>query len=240
MAVLQPESAPPRHVAIVMDGNGRWAVARGEPRLAGHREGARVVREITEHCRELGVRTLTLYAFSAQNWARPPAEVEGLMLLLEEYLKDEIPTMRRNGIRLGVIGEVGRLPDSTHRALEEAIQQTAAGSDMDLVLALSYGSREEIVRAAARLASSELPPETWTPEHLEAHLDTAPFGSPDLVIRCGGELRLSNFLLWQASYSELYFSDTPWPAFGREELARIFDVYRARQRRFGRTPEQAR
>ncbi len=228
----------PARVAIIMDGNGRWASGRDEPRIVGHREGARVVRDITEFCREAGVKVLTLYAFSEQNWARPADEVAGLMSLLEDYLDEELPTMRRNGIRLETIGDTARLPAPVRAALHYTMQETAHCRDMVLVLALSYGGREEIVRAAARLARSGRPPETWTEADLEAHLDTAEHGQPDLLVRTGGESRLSNFLLWQASYAELVFTDTPWPDFGRRELAEVFADYATRQRRFGKTPEQ--
>jgi len=228
----------PRSVAIIMDGNGRWAVRRGLNRLAGHREGANVVRDITEYCREAGVEVLTLYAFSAQNWARPLSEVEGLMVLLRDYLREELPTMLENGIRLDTIGDTAQLPEPVREVLLETMEATAQCTDMTLVLALSYGGREEIVRAAASLAESGLPSSEWTVHDLEERLDTARHGHPDILVRTGGESRLSNFLLWQLSYSELFFTETAWPDFSRERLADIFDRFHRRERRFGRTSEQ--
>lgn len=228
----------PDHIAIIMDGNGRWARRRGLPRVEGHRQGAQTVRDITEYCREMGVRVLTLYAFSEQNWDRPPDEVAALMALLEEYLEGETPTMRRNGIRLGVIGDVERLPAPTRHAIEAAMEATRAGEHMSLVLAVSYGGREEIVRAAARLAGTGTPPAQWTEQDLAGHLDTRAYSDPDILVRTGGERRLSNFLLWQLSYAELFFSATMWPEFGRAELADVIARFRQRQRRFGRTAEQ--
>jgi undecaprenyl diphosphate synthase len=229
---------PPPILAIIMDGNGRWAQARGLPREEGHREGAKVVRNITEYCREAGVKTLYLYAFSEQNWCRPPEEIAALMGLLEEFLIEEIPTMLENGIRLGVIGDPARLPEETRAALARALEATRSCTEMNLVLSLSYGGREELVRAAVRLAKTGLAPEQWRESSLANQLDTAPYGDPDLLIRTGGEMRLSNFLLWQCSYCELHFSQTPWPAFEREELRDIFALYVQRQRRFGQTPGQ--
>ena len=185
----------PERVAIIMDGNGRWAVQRGLPRAAGHREGAKTVREITEYCRERGVKVLTLYAFSQQNWARPFQEVKALMGLLKSYLQDEVPNMVKNGIRLGSIGSLEHLPVEVRDELAQTMEATRSCNEMDLVLGLSYGGREEIVRAAARLAESGLSPDEWTPEQFAAHLDTAPYGDPDVLIRTGGEQRISNFLL---------------------------------------------
>ncbi len=229
---------PPSTVAIIMDGNGRWAQACGLPRVEGHRHGAKVVRDITEYCREVGVCNLYLYAFSQQNWDRPAQEVQALMKLLEEYLWQEIPTMRENGIRLGVLGDQSLLPSNTLRALNQAMEATEHCRDMNLVLAISYGARDELIRAAKKLAAQGTNPEHWTPSLLSSCLDTAPYGDPDLILRTGGELRLSNFLLWQASYAELFFTDTHWPAFRRPELAAIFNEYQSRQRRYGQTPAQ--
>ncbi|MBR57898.1 MAG: di-trans,poly-cis-decaprenylcistransferase [Myxococcales bacterium] len=229
---------PPANVAIIMDGNGRWAQACGLPRVEGHRHGAKVVRDITEYCREVGVRNLYLYAFSQQNWDRPADEVQALMTLLEEYLWQEIPTMRENGIKLGVMGDKTLLPSNTLRALNQAMEATKHCREMNLVLAISYGARDELIRAAKKLAAEGTNPEHWTPAMLSGYLDTAPYGDPDLILRTGGELRLSNFLLWQASYAELFFTDTPWPSFRRTELESIFNDYQTRQRRYGQTPAQ--
>ena len=228
----------PERVAIIMDGNGRWAVQRGLPRAMGHQQGAQTVREITEYCRENGVKVLTLYAFSQQNWSRPFQEIEALMGLLRSYLKEEVPNMVKNGIRLGTIGELELLPAEVRDELARTMAATRSCDDMDLVLGLSYGGREEIVRAAARLAESGLAPEEWSTENFATHLDTAPYGDPDLLIRTGGEQRISNFLLWQSSYTELFFSPKYWPEFGAEDLEEIFKQYGKRQRRFGSTPEQ--
>ena len=229
---------PPERVAIIMDGNGRWASSRGLPRVEGHRRGADIVRDITEFCRESGIQTLYLYTFSEQNWDRPLAEVTALMELLEEYLYKEIPTMVENGIRLNTIGDVERLPAKVRAAVTEAREATAHCRDMDLVLALSYGGREELVRSVARYVADGGDPSEIASEDITNNLDTAPFGDPDVLLRTGGEKRLSNFLLWQSSYTELFFTDTLWPAFTRKELSAVFQSFHARQRRFGRTPDQ--
>jgi len=228
----------PERVAIIMDGNGRWAVQRSLPRAMGHQQGAQTVRAITEYCREKGVKVLTLYAFSQQNWSRPFQEVEALMGLLRSYLKEEVPNMVKNGIRLGSIGDLELLPEQVRDELARTMAATHSCDEMDLVLGLSYGGREEIVRAATRLAESGIAPHEWSTENFAAHLDTAPYGDPDLLIRTGGEQRISNFLLWQSSYTELFFSPKYWPDFGAEELEEIFEQYSNRQRRFGSTPEQ--
>ena len=235
---LSQVSSPPECVAIIMDGNGRWASRRGQPRVEGHRRGADIVRDITEYCREEGVRTLYLYAFSEQNWDRPAAEVSALMDLLEEYLYKEIPTMVENGIKLSTVGDIERLPSKVRVAGSEAKVTTAHCREMDLILALSYGGREEIVRAFERYSSKGKDPAKMTIDDLGKNLDTAPYGDPDILLRTGGEKRLSNFLLWQSSYTELFFTDTLWPDFTREELGAVFQNFHARQRRFGRTPDQ--
>lgn len=236
--MLSEVSSPPECVAIIMDGNGRWASRRGQARVEGHRRGADIVRDITEYCREEGVLTLYLYAFSEQNWDRPPAEVNALMELLEEYLFKEIPTMVENGIRLSTIGDVDRLPPKVRFAVSEARKATAHCREMELILALSYSGQEELVRAVERFCSGGGDPRDIRAEDISENLDTAAFGDPDLLLRTGGEKRLSNFLLWQCSYTELFFTDTLWPDFTREELSTVFQGFHARQRRFGQTPDQ--
>ena len=233
----------PAHVAIIMDGNGRWASARGLPRPEGHRAGARTVRDITRCCREIGIPYLTLYAFSTENWGRPSAEVEALQSLLAEYLTAEREEILSNGIRLVSIGQTDRLFPPARRRLEELQQESAQNQGMTLSLALSYGGRQEILSAvreiAARVQAGELAPETE--EGLAAFLQTGRHRVPDvdLMIRTGGNHRISNFLLWQIAYAEIAFTDTLWPDFDREELGRFLDDYAGVQRRYGLTPEQA-
>ncbi|OGQ22353.1 MAG: di-trans,poly-cis-decaprenylcistransferase [Deltaproteobacteria bacterium RBG_16_71_12] len=232
----------PRHVAIIMDGNGRWAEERGLPRLEGHRAGAKAVRDITTYCRELGVRYLTLYAFSSENWGRPETEVAGLMQLLQDYLKDERTTLLKNQIELCTIGAVDKLP-LVVRALLGAVKEATRGlSGMRLTLALSYGARDEIVRAvravAADVKRGALAIDDIGPEHIEAHLDSAGTPDPDLLLRTSGEMRVSNFMLWQIAYSELYVTPVAWPDFSRARLDEAFASYRGRQRRFGLTGAQ--
>lgn len=232
----------PQHIAIIMDGNGRWAVRRNRPRLFGHKAGADSVRVIVESSLELGVRALTLYAFSSENWNRPEQEVSGLMSILKTYLAAELSQMQKNGIQLRCTGDISQLPESPRKALLKAIEATAGNTRFTLNLALSYGGRDEITRAARLLASrcvaGDLTPEEITPEHIEASLYTAGLPDPDLLIRTGGEARLSNFLLWQASYSEIYFTDIMWPDFRREQYIQAIIDYQQRERRFGKTSDQ--
>jgi undecaprenyl diphosphate synthase len=232
----------PVHVAIVMDGNGRWAEERRKPRLFGHKAGVKSVRTVVETAREIGVRHLTLYAFSTENWSRPSLEVKGLMSLLDNYLKSEQQTMLKNDIRLWCIGQKDRLPPEVRKTMDRVIDATADCSSMILNLALSYGSRNEIIRAvktiAGKCADGLLSVEDLDDKLLSDHLDTAGQPDPDLLIRTGGEKRLSNFLLWQASYAELYFTDLRWPDFGRQEFLEAIMDYGARQRRFGKTGAQ--
>ncbi len=228
----------PRHVAIIMDGNGRWAERRGMPRIAGHKKGADTVRKITEHSRALGIEVLTLYAFSDENWGRPPAEIAFLMEMLVQYLKSELPTMKKNGIRLRTIGRIEKLPRSAQEWLDRAAAETTEGSKMVLALALSYGGRGEILEAVRRLSASGVSPAGITEEAFASFLDTQGLPDPDLIIRTSGEKRISNFLLWQAAYAELYFTETLWPDFDeREYLLALLD-YQGRQRRFGLTGGQ--
>ncbi|MGE5478606.1 MAG: isoprenyl transferase [Bacteroidales bacterium] len=229
--------APPAHVAIIMDGNGRWAKARGLPHTAGHKRGAEAVRRTVECAREMGVSYLTLYAFSSENWKRPQGEVTDLMGLLRLYLRNEVKTMHKNGIRLKVIGDRSRLGKDIVALIEESEAKTAANQAMTLVLALSYGGRQEIVGAARQLAADvaegRLQPDEIDEEALSARLFTAGMPDPDLIIRTSGEQRISNFLLWQCAYAELVFLDVLWPDFGRDDLIAAIRDFHGRERRFG-------
>ena len=229
----------PRHVAVIMDGNGRWAEARGLPRVAGHREGSESVRAVSREARRAGVEALTLYAFSAQNWARPPEEVEALMRLLADYLESERRELSENQIRLHAIGELELLPDYVRERLDAAMAESRDQRGMVLTLALSYGGREELVHAARR-AARQRGPDGLDAATLEAALWTDGLPELDLLIRTGGERRISNFLLWQAAYAELYFSEVQWPDFRELEFLRAIDDYQGRERRFGLTGAQVR
>lgn len=232
----------PVHVAIVMDGNGRWAEERNQPRLFGHKAGVRSVQTVVETARQIGIRHLTLYAFSTENWRRPSLEVKGLMSLLRSYLQSEQEKMLKNNIRLQCLGQKEKLPPEVRDKLGEVMDITARCSAMTLNLALSYGSRSEIVRAVREIAekcrNGELEPDRLDEKLLAGHLYTAGQPDPDLFIRTGGERRLSNFLLWQVSYAELYFTEIMWPDFDREEFMKAIADYRGRQRRFGKTGSQ--
>lgn len=232
----------PRHVAIIMDGNGRWAHKRMQPRLFGHKAGADSVRDIVKTCREIGIEYLTLYAFSSENWRRPAQEVTGLMSILKRYLEGELPRMQKNDIRLRAIGDQSRLPEHVRDALQHAINVTSANSKLTLNLALSYGSRDEIIRAVRAMSErcrlGELDPETITEETVDRFLDTAGIPDPDLMIRTGGEARLSNFLLWQLSYAEIYFTEVMWPDFRKDVFLQALADFQSRERRFGRTGDQ--
>jgi undecaprenyl diphosphate synthase len=234
----------PRHVAIIMDGNGRWAQRRGLPRVEGHRRGAKSVKEVVRAAREVGLRALTLYAFSSQNWDRPPDEVATLMQLLRDYVIEERAEIMENGIRLIAIGEVDRLPDFVRVPLEDLMRDSAGNRAMTLCLALSYGGRESIVAAARALceaaARGTLQPKELTEARFSAALQTGGLPQLDLLIRTSGEERLSNFLLWEAAYAELYFTDTFWPDFGRDHLLLALKSFDGRERRFGLTREQIR
>jgi undecaprenyl diphosphate synthase len=232
----------PRHIGIIMDGNGRWAQLRDKPRLEGHRAGAESVRDITRASRELGVEALTLYAFSSQNWARPVAEVTGLMELLRDYLREERSEILDNGIRLEALGDVERLPPIVREPLEELRAVSRSNSKMVLTLALSYGGRESITRAAraaARdIAAGTLRAEDLDCDRLGGYLPTAGLPPLDLLIRTSGEQRVSNFMLWELAYAELIFVDVLWPEFRREHLYQCLEMYAARERRFGLTSAQ--
>jgi len=232
----------PLHVAIIMDGNGRWAKKRRQPRLFGHKAGAESVRDIVETCREIGIEYLTLYAFSSENWRRPPQEVTGLMSILKNYLDSELQQMQINQIRLMSIGDRQRLPDTVRATLEQAIEATSGNSKLTLNLALSYGGRDELVRAVKKICTlcteGELLPDQVTDSIIAENLDTGLMPDPDLLIRTGGESRLSNFLLWQVSYAEIYFTETMWPDFRKEVFIQALSEYQSRERRFGRTGDQ--
>ncbi len=228
----------PRHVAIILDGNGRWAKARGLGRSEGHRAGAMAVREIVTYCREIGLRHLTLYTFSSENWSRPKTEVSALFSLLLEFLKAEVPRMLQQGISLKVFGDVEGLPLAVRTALKLAVKTTARGGEMDLNLALNYGSRAEIVRAVRQIVADGVPADQITEETVASHLYTAGQPDPDLVIRTSGEQRLSNYLLYQIAYAELYFTPVAWPDFTPAEMAKALEAYQSRSRRFGKTQEQ--
>ena len=232
----------PRHVAIIMDGNGRWAQRKRQPRLFGHRAGAESVREIVQTCREIGIEYLTLYAFSSENWSRPDQEVTGLMSILKKYLESELPRMQKNNIRLMSIGDRQRLPDVVREELERGIRETAGNNKLTLNLALSYGSRDEIIRAVRKISTlcmqGDMRPEHISDRSITENLDTSHLPDPDLMIRTGGEARLSNFLLWQLSYAEIYFTEIMWPDFRKEAFLQALTEYQSRERRFGRTGEQ--
>jgi undecaprenyl diphosphate synthase len=229
--------AVPRHVAIIMDGNGRWAKARGLPRTVGHREGAEALRRVVRASAEYGVGYLTVFGFSSENWKRPAAEVTDLMGLLRLYLRREIAEIDRNGVRLRVIGDRGRLSADIIRLIEEAEGRTAANTRLNLTVALSYGGRAEIVRAAQQLAEAArdgtLDPESIDEEAFQRRLFTADIPDPDLVIRTSGEKRISNFLLWQSAYAEYIFMDKLWPDFAGEDLKSAIVEFGGRKRRYG-------
>ena len=228
---------PPRHIAIIMDGNGRWARERGLPRLKGHERGAESVRAITEECVALGVEFLTLYAFSTENWKRPGEEVAGLWILLEHFLEMELPTMMKNGVRLRAIGRIHELPESTQAKLAQTIAATEKNAATTLILALNYSARTELTDAARSLArdvaAGSLDPESIADETISARLYTAEYPDPDLLIRTSGEMRLSNFLLWQLSYAEFFITQKLWPDFGKAELREAIAEFQNRERRFG-------
>ncbi len=230
----------PRHIAIIMDGNGRWAAERGKERSYGHQAGVETVRRITAECTKLGVEYLTLYTFSTENWNRPSQEVAALMGLVLSSLEDEI--FMKNNVRFRVIGDMARLPKEVQAKLEETMEHTANNSAMTMVVALSYSSRWEITDTMRRLAEEVknglLTPEDITEESISQRLGTAFMPDPDLLIRTGGELRISNYLLWQIAYTELYFCDTYWPDFYEEDLHKAIASYQRRQRRFGKTEAQ--
>ncbi|HSQ61653.1 MAG TPA: polyprenyl diphosphate synthase [Polyangiaceae bacterium] len=228
----------PKHVGIIMDGNGRWAQLRGLPRARGHREGSQAVRRVVRAARRLGLNALTLYAFSEQNWARPEDEVDALMELLREFLLSERDEILGNGIRLNAIGNIGRLPALVRAVLEPLSHESSDNHEMTLTLALSYGGREEIAAAARELArrveKGELSSEQVTEDALHGLMPSLTVGDPDLIVRTGGERRISNFLLYGLAYSELFFADVLWPDFGPDDLYQAVASYQGRERRFGK------
>jgi undecaprenyl diphosphate synthase len=228
----------PEHIAIIMDGNGRWARAKTLPRIAGHKQGVKVVRNITEICGELGVKYLTLYTFSEENWNRPQMEISALMKLLVSSLKKEVRDLNKNNVRFTVIGDVTKMDNFVQDELNEAIELTKNNDGLNLNLALSYGGRQEIITAFKRLYSQISSTEEITEKRFESQLYTSNIPDPDLLIRTGGEMRVSNFLLWQIAYTELHITNTFWPAFGRNELLIAIYDYQQRERRFGKISEQ--
>lgn len=233
MEINQSPPALPVHLAVIMDGNGRWAKQRGLARTEGHKAGARAVRTIVTECRKRGIKYLTLYAFSSENWSRPKMEIAALFNLLLEFLHGETGEMLKQGIRLNVLGDLDGMPLPQKAALKLSMEKTSACKDMVLNLALNYGARGEIARAVREIIRNRIPAGEISEESLKNYLYTAGQPDPDLVIRTSGELRLSNFLLFQSAYSELYFTDTLWPDFGAMELSKALDDYGQRIRRFG-------
>lgn len=232
----------PQHVAIIMDGNGRWAKQQGENRVFGHHEGVNSVREIVEACAEVGVKYLTLYAFSTENWNRPKDEVDALMELLVSTISMETPKLNKNGVRLQAIGDIASLPQSCQEELQESINTTANNSTVTLILALSYSSKWEIVNSvkqiAERVKQGEINPEDINADMIGGNLCTSKYPDPELMIRTSGEHRISNFLLWQLAYAEFYFTEVLWPDFRKQEFYKAILSYQNRERRFGLTSEQ--
>ena len=224
----------PQHIAIIMDGNGRWAKAQGKPRSYGHQAGVETVRRITSECVRLGVKYLTLYTFSTENWNRPSDEIAALMGLVLTSLEDEI--FMKNNVRFRVIGDMKRLPENVQQKLRQTEENTAKNDAMTMVVALSYSSRWEITNALQEIMKEQ--PQEITEELISKHMQTSFMPDPDLLIRTGGELRISNYLLWQIAYSELYFCDTYWPDFNEQDLQKAIESYQNRQRRYGKTGEQ--
>ena len=220
----------PNHIAIIMDGNGRWAKSRGLSRTAGHEEGAKTVREITKYCSQIGVKYLTLYAFSTENWTRPKLEVEFLMKLLQRWFTSELPVYLANNVKFKAIGDLSKFSKSLQKTIKDVEEKTAHCTGLTQVLALNYGSRDELARAFKKMSENNL---EITEENIDASLDTATFGDVDLLIRTSGEVRISNFLLWQCAYSEMFFTNTLWPDFAPKELAEIIEQFTKRERRFG-------
>jgi undecaprenyl diphosphate synthase len=232
----------PKHIAIIMDGNGRWAKAHSLPRIAGHKEGIDSVRAITKKCGDIGVKHLSLYTFSSENWSRPIKEVKALMGLLLLTIRREIKDLNKNNVRLTTIGNMGDLPDDARKGMEEGLKITENNSGLNLILALSYGGRQEILKMVQSIArkavNGEIEPEKLSEGDIVNELDTAKIPDPDLLIRTGGDQRISNFLLWQIAYSEIYVTDTYWPEFKEKELLDAVADFQDRERRFGRISEQ--
>lgn len=248
MASREPDSPPPsaqelpavlpRHIAVIMDGNGRWARQRGLPRLSGHRAGTEALRRLIEGCADLAIPQLTIYAFSTENWKRPAHEVRGLMYLLQEVIERQLDDLDKNGVRIRHIGWLDHVPRHLVKAIERAVERTKDNDRLGLNVAFNYGARSEIVRAVRRMVEEGIPPDEIDEARFEAYLETAGLPDPDLVIRTSGEMRLSNFLLWQVAYSEIYCTETLWPDFDRDELLRALSSYAQRDRRFGILQEE--
>ena len=228
----------PRHVAVVMDGNGRWAQKQKQKRIFGHQHAMTAVRETVEAGTELGVKYITLYTFSTENWNRPKEEVDGIMELLVRTIQSETPQLKKNGVRLEVIGDMGRLPELSREKLQGCMAETSGNDRLVLVLALSYSSRWEIGEAIRKMIAAGVKPEEIDEESIRPYLTTKNYPDPDLLIRTGGELRLSNFLLWQMAYTEFYFTEKLWPDFRKEDFRAAVEAFQGRQRRFGKTGEQ--
>ncbi|HCX23209.1 MAG: isoprenyl transferase [Flammeovirgaceae bacterium] len=232
----------PRHIAVIMDGNGRWAKKKGAARIFGHKNAIKAVQEVTEGCAELEIECLTLYAFSTENWARPKVEVAGLMSLLVSTIKDEMPTLMKNNISLHSIGDRSQLPEETRTKLESAIDQTKENSGLKLILALNYSGKWDLTNAMREMAldvsNGKLVPDCIDQEKVSEYLSTAEFPDPELLIRTSGEMRISNFLLWQLAYTELFFTPVLWPDFRKEHLHEAILAYQGRERRFGKISEQ--
>ncbi len=232
----------PNHIAIIMDGNGRWAEEKGQERLYGHFHGVESVRDIVEGCAELGIGYLTLYAFSTENWDRPQPEVDGLMSLLVDTIRKEVPILNKNNIRLHVIGDLGMLPPFAKQELQEALEMTSANTGLNLVMALSYSSRWELVSAVKNIgldvAAGKIDANTIDQNTLQQYLSTSNLPDPELMIRTSGEYRISNFLLYQLAYAELYFTNTRWPDFRKQHLYEAILDFQNRERRFGKTGKQ--
>src|SRR5882757_8446951 len=237
LAIADPPFDVPRHVAIIMDGNGRWAAARGLPRVEGHRRGVEALRRTVRAASDIGISVLTIFSFSAENWSRPPAEIRELMALLRRFIRHDLADLHKNGVRVRVIGERENLDIDIRRLLDEAEELTKDNEKLVLVVAFNYGARQEIARAAQRMAAAvaagDLAVSSVTADKLASYLDAPDLPDPDLIIRTSGEQRLSNFLLWQAAYSELVFVPTYWPDFDRTALENAITEYRRRERRFG-------
>ena len=231
----------PEHIAIIMDGNGRWAQRSSLPRIAGHKEGISSVRAITKKCDEIGIKYLSLYTFSSENWKRPRGEVKALMRLLLSTIRHEIKDLNKNNVRLMTIGNLNELPDNARKGMEEGLESTKNNSGLNLILALSYGSRNEILRMVKNIATKaingEADPNKIEESDIISELDTSNIPDPDLLIRTGGEFRLSNFLLWQIAYSEIYVTKKYWPEFRENELLKAIEDYQSRDRRFGKIPK---
>jgi len=241
----EAESTLPKHVGIIMDGNGRWARARGQNRLAGHKQGSEVARNVVGWAKELGIKQISLYAFSTENWDRPKLEVRGVMSLLAILLPKTLPEMMRNGVRFRVLGDIFPLPNSTRKAVEQACAETANNTAIDLILCLNYGGQQEIIAAVKQTldwVQSQTDPQqalsNLNPEQFRARMWRHDIAPVDLLIRTGGEMRISNFHLWDAAYAELYFSDVFWPDFSKQDLQLALDEYARRERRYGLTSEQ--